>query len=76
MIFSLQLNRQSAVFLCLEEVMKQTAEHKITVRIKTRFPREDWPVLIKAMLDEHSIEDDYRIVFVEKTNITANFQGD
>ena len=48
---------------------------KITARIKIRFQREEWPVLIKAMLDEHSIEDDYRIVFVEKTNITANFQG-
>ena len=49
---------------------------EITVRIETRFQREEWPVLIKAMLDEHFIEDDYRIVFVEKTSITANFQGD
>ena len=50
--------------------MKQTAEHEVTVR--TRYPQEDWPVvLVKAMLDNHSIKDDRRIVSVESHTATT-----
>ena len=51
--------------------MKQTAEHEITVRIRTRYPQEDWPVLVKAMLDNHSIKDDRHIVSVESHTATT-----
>ena len=44
--------------------MKQTAEHEITVRIRTRYPQEDWAVLIGDMLNRRSVAKEGRIVDV------------
>ena len=32
--------------------MKQTEEHEITVRIRTRYPQEDWAALVGEMLGD------------------------
>lgn len=45
--------------------MKQTSDHEITVRIHTCYPWEDWAVLVKTMLDNHSIKYDRSSVYVE-----------
>ena len=44
--------------------MKQTAEHEITVRIRTQYPQEDWAVLIDDMLNRRSVAKEGRIVDV------------
>lgn len=44
--------------------MKQTAEHEITVRIRTRYPQEDWAAIVSDILNRRSVAKEGRIVNV------------
>ena len=52
--------------------MKQTAEHEITVRIRTRYPQEDWAALVSDALNCRSVAGKGRIVDVRSEQLTEN----
>ena len=51
--------------------MKQTAEHEITVRIRTRYPQQDWVVLVSDMLNRRSVAKEGRTINVISERLAA-----
>ena len=47
--------------------MKQTAEHEITVRIRTQYPQEDWAALVSDALNSRSVAGKGRIIDVSSS---------
>ena len=54
--------------------MKQTAEHEITVRIRTRYPQEDWAALVSDALNSRSVAGKGRIVDVSSSKPTESME--
>ena len=54
--------------------MKQTVEHEITVRIRTRYPQEDWAALVSDALNNRSVAGKGRIVDVSSSKPTESME--
>lgn len=54
--------------------MKQAAEHEITVRIRTRYPQEDWAALVSDALNSRSVAGKGRIVDVSSSKPTESME--
>ena len=54
--------------------MKQTAEYEITVRIRTRYPQEDWAALVSDALNSRSVSGKGRIIDVSNSKPTESME--